>query len=66
MTILPGHEDLKPKDILGFTGDGHAIVLVGDQEMKYKMSVLPGGGAHFAPAGPVIPPILPMQIQRSQ
>lgn len=57
VTILPGHEDLKPKEIVGFTGDGHAIVMVGDTEMKYKMSVLPGGGAHFKPSGPVVPDI---------
>lgn len=49
MQILPGHEDLKPKVILGFDDMGFALVQHGDGIKRYKMFVGPGGKLHAAP-----------------
>ena len=49
MNILPGHEDLKPKVILGFDEMGYALVQHGDGIKRYKMFVGPGGRLHAEP-----------------
>lgn len=53
MSLLPGHEDMKPKEIFGFNGDGHALVDYGDDGLKpYKLFVSPGGSVTAKPANP--------------
>lgn len=50
MSILPGHEDLRPKAILGFDDMGFALVHQGDDSIKrYKLFVGPGGRLHAEP-----------------
>ena len=43
MQILPGFEDLKPKEILGFDDMGFALVQSGESIKRYKMLIGPGG-----------------------
>jgi hypothetical protein len=49
MSILPGHEDLKPKAILGFDSMGFALVQNGNDVSRYKLFVGPGGRLHAEP-----------------
>lgn len=39
MSILPGFEDLKPRDILAFNGDGTVTVVVGSKVERLQMCV---------------------------
>jgi len=39
VSVLPGHEDLKPREILNMT----AVVKMGDGTMEYKLFVGSGG-----------------------
>jgi hypothetical protein len=43
MTIMPGHEDLQPREVVGFTADGYAIVPNGEGNKRYKVFMMPGG-----------------------
>ena len=49
MSILPGHEDLKPKAVLGFDDMGFALVQSGVGVSRYKLFVGPGGRLHAEP-----------------
>ena len=49
MSILRGHEDLKPKAIVGFDM-GFALVQCGEQVERYRMEVMPGGNLRVEPA----------------
>jgi hypothetical protein len=67
MSILPGHEDLKPKAILGFDDMGFALVHHGDDSIKrYKMFVGPGGRLHAEPYVEQEHSRLPDQLQKPQ
>lgn len=48
MNILSGHEDLKPKAIVGFDM-GYALVQCGGEVRRYRLSVGPGGGLTASP-----------------
>ena len=50
MSILRGHEDLKPKAIVGFDM-GYALVQCGEGIMRYRLGVGPGGALLAEPAG---------------
>jgi hypothetical protein len=52
MSILPGFEDLKARDVLAFNSDGTVTVVVGDKVERYQMCVNPTGSfsAHAIPA----------------
>lgn len=49
MSVLRGHEDLKPKAIVGFDM-GYALVQCGSGVERYRMEVMPGGNLHLEPA----------------
>lgn len=49
MSILPGHEDLKSRAILGFDSMGFALVQHGEDVSRYKLFVGPGGKLHAEP-----------------
>lgn len=59
--ILPGHEDLTAKAIVGFDM-GFALVQCGDVVKRYRMTISPGGGMHAEPAEEVSPK-MPDQLQ---
>lgn len=61
MSVLPGHEDLQPKAILGFDNMGFALVQNGDGIKRYKMFVGPGGALCAKPF--VEDPTMPDQLQ---
>lgn len=63
MRILPGHEDLQPKVILGFDDMGFALVQHGDGIKRYKMFVGPGGKLHATPHAEPSQGKLPDQLQ---
>jgi hypothetical protein len=44
MSIVPGHEDLQPREVIAFTADGHAVVQHGQDRRRYRLFMLPGGG----------------------
>lgn len=67
MNILPGHEDLRPKAILGFDDMGFALVHQGDDSIKrYKLFVGPGGRLHAEPINEQEHSRLPDQLQKPQ
>jgi hypothetical protein len=43
MSVLPGFEDLKPKDILVFNANGTVMVKVGDKIELMQMQIAPTG-----------------------
>jgi len=49
MTVLPGHEDLKPKEILGFDNMGFALVRHDESVRRYKLLIGPGGAVAARP-----------------
>ena len=62
MSVLPGHEDLKPKTILGFDSMGYALVQHGADVKRYQMFVGPGGTLSAVPYNEPFPE-LPDQLQ---
>jgi hypothetical protein len=48
MSILRGHEDLKPKSIVGFDM-GYALVQCGEGVKRYRLTVGPMGGLAALP-----------------
>ena len=62
MSVLPGHEDLRSKAILGFDNMGFALVQCGTEVRQYRLSVGPGGALHAAPVADRVPQ-LPDQLQ---
>jgi hypothetical protein len=50
MSVLPGHEDLKPKTIVGFDNMGFALVQHGADIRRYKLFIGPGGALGARPA----------------
>ena len=48
MSILRGHEDLKPKAIVGFDM-GYALVQCGSAVKRYRLAVGPGGNLTAVP-----------------
>jgi hypothetical protein len=64
MSVLPGHEDLRPKAILGFDDMGFALVQQGDGIKRYKMFVGPGGRLHAEPYVEQGHDRLPDQLQK--
>ena len=64
MSVLPGHEDLRPKAILGFDDMGFALVQQGDGIKRYKMFVGPGGRLHAEPYVEDEHSRLPDQLQK--
>ena len=52
--ILPGHGDLKPRRVYGFTADGKLLVDDGNNgASKYDLSVSPSGALLARPPQPV-------------
>jgi hypothetical protein len=52
--VLPGHEDLKPRRIYGFTAEGKLLVDDGNNGAKeYDMTVSPSGNVQAHPPKPV-------------
>ena len=50
MNVIPGHEDMKPKKIVGINVDGTALIDGGDAGiLKYQMFVSPGGSISAKP-----------------
>jgi hypothetical protein len=47
--ILVGHEDLRPRKIVGFTTDGCALLLDGDKVARYELFVNAQGKIHAEP-----------------
>lgn len=66
MSVLPGHEDLRPKAILGFDDMGFALVQQGDNIKRYKMFVGPGGRLHAEPYNDDEHSRLPDQLRETQ
>lgn len=64
MSVLPGHEDLRAKAILGFDDMGFALVQHGDDIKRYKMFVGPGGRLHAEPYVEDERSRLPDQLQK--
>lgn len=49
MSVLPGHEDLQPKVILGVDSMGFALVQCDADIKRYKLYVGPGGALMARP-----------------
>ncbi len=43
MSILPGFEDLKARDVVAFNSDGTATVVVGDKVKRFQIQLQPTG-----------------------
>ena len=43
MSVLPGFEDLKPRDVVAFNGDGTVLLVVGDEVKKMQLCINPTG-----------------------
>lgn len=43
MSVLPGFEDLKPRDVVAFNGDGTVTLIVGDKIERMQLCVNPTG-----------------------
>lgn len=61
MSVLPGHEDLKPKTIVGFDNLGFALVQCNADIKRYKLFIGPGGALMARPF--VEDKTLPDQLQ---
>jgi hypothetical protein len=61
MSVLPGHEDLQLKSVLGFDSMGFALVQHGADIKRYKLFVGPGGALCARPY--VEDKTLPDQLQ---
>jgi hypothetical protein len=59
MSVLRGHEDLKPKAIVGFDM-GFALIDCGGEVKRYRITILPNGSLHGEPVNEE--PTLPDQL----
>lgn len=62
MSIVRGHEDLKPKAVVGFEM-GYALVQDGENIVRYRLAIGPHGsllGQPVAPENPQVPDQLAM------
>jgi hypothetical protein len=69
MSVLPGHEDLRSKAILGFDSMGFALVQSDDDPLgykRYRMFVGPGGRLHAEPHDDKHEHTVPDQLQAKQ